>query len=305
MDPSAIKSLYKNSFENTDIQTFLHTYPVPIVPSFSSDSTVKTPKKVNNQNLYDPFHNFPIEPFLNRDAITLANIDAVFNFSKHTSGYIMPQETKDYTFATIDDENNGFIQYMLYRNPNSYGYGISSKPLNSVIDSTHFNHLQTKVNCDNCFVNFVKSVEVTGVDTIIGNYSNEINSEGYLIRLLTCLKIISIGGTFVCKIRFDETLSKLLYLTSKCFEKITLFKPISTSAYDGIYYVIAQNANKNNLDQIANLLNYQKIETSNDFINWLHQYYFLINSYNQFLIDHKEDYELYDTYKCKAMWNLP
>jgi hypothetical protein len=302
MDPSAIKSLYRNSFENADIQLFLHTYSIPIVPSFDSYE-IKTEEKIKNKNLYDPFHNYPTEPFLNRDAIVLANIDAVFNFSKHTSGYIMPQETKDYTFATIDDEDNGFIQYMLYRNPNSYGYGISSKPINEVIDVTHFNFLQS--NDPKNLIEFVKSVEVTGVDTVIGNYSNQINSQGYLIRLLTCLKIISIGGTFVCKIRFDETLSKLLYITSKCFEKITLFKPISTSAYDGVYYVIAQNANKNNLEQISYLANYERTEVSNDFMNWLHQYYFLINSYNQILIDHKEDYELYDTYKCKAMWNLP
>jgi len=304
MDPSAIKSLYRNSFENNDIQLFLHTYSIPIVPSFDSYE-IKTEEEIKNQNLYDPFHNVSFAPFLNRDAIVLANIDAVFNFSKHTSGYIMPQETKDYTFATIDDEDNGFIQYMLYRNPNSYGYGISSKPINKVIDVTHFNFLRSEIRHDNCFVNFVKSVEVTGVDTVIGNYSNQINSQGYLIRLLTCLKIISIGGTFVCKIRFDETLSKLLYITSKCFEKITLFKPISTSAYDGVYYVIAQNANKNNLSEISHLANYERTEVPDDFMNWLHQYYFLINSYNQFLIDHKDDYELYDTYKCKAIWNLP
>ena len=303
MDPSAIKSLYRNSFENADIQLFLHTYPNS--NKFYSDSRIEPSEKVKNKNLYDPFHNYPTEPFLNRDAIVLANIDAVFNFSKHTSGYIIPQETKDYTFATIDDEDNGFIQYMLYRNPNLYGYGVSSKPVNKAIDLTHLNFLRSD-NPKN-LIEFVKSVEVTGVDTVIGSYSNQINSKSYLDRLLTCLNIISIGGAFVCKIRLDNSISKLLYITSKCFEKITLFKPISTSAYDGVYYVIAQNANKNNLEQISHLLsiNVEKTEVPDDFMNWLHQYYFLINSYNQFLIDHKDDYELYDTYKCKAMWNLP
>lgn len=311
MDPSGIKSLYRNSFDNTDIPLFLHTYfnnndnelreYKPIVDKFP---------KVINEELYDPFHSTSIKPFLNRDSITLANIDAVFNFSKHTLGYIMSQETKEFAFATIDDAPGDFTQYILFRNPNSYGYGISSNKFDNSIDQTHFNILTGDINKNyKDFVDFVKSVEATGVNVVIGNYKQEISSYGYLIRLLTALNIISSGGDFICKIKLDN-MEDLLYITSKCFEKITLFKPISTSAYDDIYYVIAQNANKNNLEIISYLesrINTKKFfnELPASFVRWLNDFSILMHSYYKFLDQKRESNKLYDVYKCKAMWNLP
>jgi len=311
MDPSAIKSLYRNSFDNTDIPLFLHTY-------FNNNDTqltqynpiIENVPKIDKKELYDPFHATSIKPFLDRDAITLGNIDAVFNFSKHTSGYIMPQETKDFTFATIDDAPGALAQYMLFRNPNSYGYGISLNKFDESIDRTHFNILSKDPIKDyEEFIEFVKSVEVTGVNTVIGNYTQEITSHGYLIRLLTALNIISVGGDFVCKIKLDN-IEDLLYITSKCFEKITLFKPISTSAYDDVYYIIAQNANKNNLEIISYLeskINNEKFfdELPQSFVRWLEDFHILMISYYKFLVQEQDKDKLYDVYKCKAMWNLP
>lgn len=315
MDPSAIKSLYRNSFDNTDIPLFLHTY-------FNNNDTqlreynpfIEDVPKINKKDLYDPFHATSIKPFFDRDAITLGNIDAVFNFSKHTSGYIVPQETKDFTFATIDDAPGDFTQYMLFRNPNSYGYGISSSGFDESIDRTHFNIFVGDSNKDfKKFIEFVESVEVTGVNTVIGNYKQEITPYGYLIRLLITLNIISVGGDFVCKIKLDN-MQDLLYITSKCFEKITLFKPISISAYDNTFYIIAQNANKNNLEIISYLEHNLQSRVDNEkffnelprsFVRWLEDFYILMNSYYKFLNQNQENDKLYDVYKCKAMWNLP
>ncbi len=174
MDPSAILCRYINSFDNQgDTPIVLHTYTTK---DQDPDTSVKTkvllsgtqPFKLefNTKTTYcdpilldkvikfgkgetclsDPFRDVSVNPFLNRDAITLANIDMVFNFSNHTSGYIIKQESiKDYNFVAIGDGPGGFSQYVMYRNPSSYGYGStpSDQPFNEEkLDMTHFNIIE-------------------------------------------------------------------------------------------------------------------------------------------------------------------
>nr|QBK91570.1 MAG: FtsJ-like methyltransferase [Pithovirus LCPAC302] len=269
----------------------------------------------------DIFENVSVKPFRYRDSIVLADIDSVFNFSHHTSGYIMKQETKDFTFATIDDGPGKFTEYILYRNPNSYGFGIAQieHPFDTdIIDVTHFNITKGEsgfgdINRDyKSFIKYVRSTEVSGVDLVAANYNYNETKKGFVARLLTALGTVKIGGTFICKISNikDPIMIQLLYITSECFSKVTLFKPVSTPMFSNLYlnsyYIIAEGANKNNIEWISYLGKYvdrldeMKIEVDNNFVNWIQDYLVLMADYVNFISENE-----IDTYKCKAIWNLP
>lgn len=362
MDPSAIKCVYKNSFDKGgEIPMVLHTYldrdnddvntrqQPTMVGSIqalenkdgrlSRDycdlelSKQVIPQSVSKHiNLFDPFHDVPTIPFLSRDSILLANIDAVFNFSHHKSGYIIKQDTKDYTFATLDDGPGNFTQYIMYRNPNSYGYGITpiEYPFDGQIDITHFNITKGELGTGDImkeyksFIQFVRSVEATGINVVAANYihDEDISPLGYLVRLIVALGVVAVGGTFISKISdLDNPLMlDLLWITTRCFDKVTLFKPISTPSYDKIYYVVAQKAKINNIKWVSYLEETYSKSVKNSmtlirlvdnlplsFVSWVTDYNNFILLYNKYLMNEIDSgtTELYDTYKCKAIWNLP
>ncbi len=360
MDPSAILCRYTNSFDNRgDTPIVLHTYTTK---DQDPDTSVKTKvllsgtqlfklksnrkdycdlsllekvKKSKNMNpiLSDPFRDISVDPFLNPDGITLANIDMVFNFSNHTSGYIIKQEsTKDYNFVAIGDGPGGFSQYVMYRNPSSYGYGStpSDQPFNEErLDMTHFNIIEGPSGKGDIrmeykhFIQSVRTVEAIGVDLVVGNYTNDRNIDGigYLLRLLIALSTIKIGGTFISKIRLDSDLMiDLLYITTQCFDKVTLFKPLSTDTNDEVYYVVAKNGKINNIEWVSYLEESYSNSVKKDrtilrlldnipdsFIQWITEYNNLILLYKDYLseVEQVGVTKLYDTYKCKAIWNLP
>ncbi len=289
-------------------------------------------------NLTDPFGNISPNPFLNRDAIALADIDMTFNFTKHTSGYILKQESKkDYNFVAIEDGPGGFSQYVMYRNPSSYGYGMSEIQIVDRIDMTHFNIIKSPsgkvpdITRDYRYlIKNVRTINGNGIDLVLGNYgpSDKILPSGYIIRLIVALGTLKVGGTFVSKINLNNNLGDklnnlmmdLLYITSQCFNKITLFKPISTNLNDDIYYIVAEESKTNNIEwvsyleeayvtstkenkQIINLID--NIPTT--FIDWVTEYNNLILLYKKYLQEQSNlgITDLYDTYKCKAIWNLP
>ncbi len=360
MDPSAIKCLYKNSFDKAgEIPMILHTYDTTnkvnnkvtkqlslsngseisnndgkLVRNYCdkdlSNQVIVSTVVANNINLFDPFHDVSYNPFLSRDSIVLGNIDAIFNFSHHTGGYIITQDTKDFNFATLEDGPGHFTQYILYRNPNSYGYGITpiEYPFDGQIDITHFNITAGASGTGNLvkdyksFIQFVRTVEATGLNLVVGNYIGDIFPVGYLVRLVTALGIVSIGGTFVCKVsQLDDPLMlDLLWITTQCFNKVTLFKPLSTPSYNKVYYVIAADAKVNNIEWIGYLEDsYNRAvkegksierllgKLPNPFVRWVTDYNNFILLYNKYLINetNRGVTELYDTYKCKAIWNLP
>jgi len=125
-------------------------------------------------------------------------------------------------------------------------------------------------------------------------------------------------------------MTELLYITSLCFDKITLIKPLSSSLSsnisDDIYYIVCQDAKINNIDWVSYLTSsYSKLDHDNnnntnsaeivqlltgvpvEFVEWVQGYKDLMLSYRNYLTQIKNIgiTELYDTYKCKAIWNLP
>jgi hypothetical protein len=342
MDPSIVKCQYTDSFiKQPDVPIVLHTY------SSSENYTVKTlelsyPNHDDRKNIKDnrnirdnvndingdPFKTVSVKPFMNRDAIILANIDTIFNFSKHTSGYVLMQETKEFNFATMNDGPGGFTEYIFFRNPNSYGYGITPKTKDfnkNLLDLTRFNITYGETGEGDLkkdyksFIGFVRKAEAVGVDLIINNtHNNNIGYEDYMVALMTALGIIKIGGTFVSKVQLNgdmDVMTDLLFITSQCFNTITLFKPLSTDINDNIYYIVCEDARRNNIEWISYLEDsYQKVSKDNakikslvgvpsNFLKWIKTYLHLIGEYKNRIRNIPRP--IYDTYKCKAIWNLP
>ncbi|GAG71974.1 unnamed protein product, partial [marine sediment metagenome] len=106
------------------------------------------------------------------------------------------------------------------------------------------------------------------------------------------------------------------WITTRCFDKVTLFKPVSTPSYDKIYYVVAENAKINNIEWISYLEEmYSESVKSNkkiirllddlpiSFVQWVTEYNNFILLYNKYLMSEANNgkTKLYDTYKCKAI----
>ena len=357
MDPSISKCIFRDSFDKITVPTVLHTF----FSGTDSKYVGKMFRKLNNNNnnnnnnnkgkcepyevtlyndiedfnmdaypkLFDPFNSFSYEPFINRDSIVLSDIDAVFNFTNQVQGYIIKQNTLDYSFATMDDGPGGFTEYLLYRRPNAYGYGITPSSLHSLpfskrIDSSRFNTYPGEgILKDEYkgFIKFVKGVEPVGMDVVVGNSNSTtiLSPLNYMVQLIVGLQTIKIGGTFVCRIPDLNTnlIKDLLYITSQCFEKITLFKPLSTPL-NNTYFIVGENLNVNNIQWVSYLENsyrkmvrtpnacYRLVEDSKEFDKWFREYNNLMLLYKKFLINtgNQGVTTLFDTYKFKGIWNL-
>lgn len=324
MDPSIIFCNYQNSFSRGNNQVVLHTYtnqetndPIkkPVIMATNSKVVNTNNNNPNNKN-YDPLENVSFKPFVNRDALTLANLDMVFYLSKHENGYMVKQTDNALSFVTLDD-SMGFAQYLLYKNTRVVGYGtVKSKLLksctniNKYLDPYRFNLLDiTELNPK--YKNVVRAMKLArpeGVDLVISN-------DNYFEGLITALSIVKPGGKAIFKTQLNNEPNELgfdlLYITSLCFDKITLFKPLSTDINNDEYFIVAERAKLNNTEWITYLSslddkkNLYKLldERPKQFNDWVAEYNNLILMYKNY-INKYPNYELYDTYKCKAIWNL-
>ena len=295
MDPSISLCKFGNSFTKSVDNPIVHTYvnkngkiTTSLVPS---DQVVIEPDEV-----FDLFKNVSYNPFSSRDALVLANVDMAFNFTKQQLGYIIKQSTQDYTFACVDDKTGGFTEYMLYRNPNSYGYS------DHVLDETrinpiNYNNLAGESREQNITEDLLE-IEPEGLDAVVFGQTD------LLSNLVVGLKTVKIGGTLVTPIpRLSKPIIDLIYLTSRCFEKIGLIKPISTPFYlpkeSNTHYLVGINSKVNNLDIISFLSQINQTvsvfpELPSDYLDFIKSYVDSLNYEGNI-----------DIYKCKAIWNLP
>ena len=294
MDPNIYICKYKLSFDKQEpipeLHSWLYQSPNTILKKFN------TPGDDKYKGI-DLFKDVSYKPFLNKDAITLANIDAVFNFTGQVGGYILKQDMKDYVFLVLDDAPGGYSQYLFYRNPASYGFGTYiNTQYDRVIDPLRFNPIKRSDNYV-FLVNNIKALYPAGTDVVI---SSSLLS---LYNLATAINVLKIASTFVSKAILTPD---LLYLASLCFDKVTLFVPVS----DNNIYLVAEGRKINNtnmiilIDKLIRGITDKAPAPTPEFINWVNQYSTILSQYNQ-LVREYSDNKLLDTYKCKAIWNLP
>ena len=295
MDPSSYLCRIRDSFNKTNNY---NKYPVYLPYKKSLNRDIKKIYNIvecsledtkNNRrdfstspyadNLYNPFSNYKGK-FMNTDSIILADTDAFFNFTDHVKGFIIKQDTRDFNFAVLNDGPGGFSEYLQYRLPNSYGYGMTpsvdtdcncncfqegwSNWNTDVLDMTHFNITSGAsgtgdLNKDYLsFISHVKKVNAVGVDLLVigeDDVQKLSNPYDYIPKLLVSLNVLKVGSTMICKIsNLDNSMFRqLLYLTADCYNKISLFKPLATDLREDIYFLVAEGLNKNNIDTIIYL----------------------------------------------------
>jgi cap1 methyltransferase len=216
----------------------------------------------------NPFENVGRSIFMNRAAVKLANIDAVFNVTGHDSGMVVMQVPGKFTFCDIAAGPGAFTQYIQYRRPDAYGWGITLKgPLDwklgpNAVDPTRFETVYGPRPTDNgdlyqhwkFFSDFVRQTQVDGVDLVTGDGGFDVDTpEGYerqeflsmrllLCQILVAISVLRTGGSFVCKV-FDtatEMSGQLVYLLSLCFDAVVFFKPASSRPANAERYIVAK-----------------------------------------------------------------
>ena len=83
------------------------------------------PDYIGARNLTNPFEHIGNSIFMNRAAIKLSNIDAIYNVSQNFADYRNYREDGKLSFADLAGAPGGFVQYLQFRFTQSFGFGIS------------------------------------------------------------------------------------------------------------------------------------------------------------------------------------
>lgn len=233
------------------------------------------PGELNNiRKITDPYFSLFNGPFMNRDGLMLANIDALYKLSGHFNGLLVEQIDNDrFTFATIDDKEGGMVQYIQWRNPLSRGHGITEirKDGKSITEYQYLNMNRFDASYDGKnkgsvideWELFTKYVLLnTGLlELVVANgevesdhQSKEMaNTRLFLVEILSSLIMVRgreslnpldvkvrKGGS--CVIRIFDTMTKmsaqLIYVLTRCFYKVQFIKPVTLNPDDSTKYII-------------------------------------------------------------------
>jgi 23S rRNA U2552 (ribose-2'-O)-methylase RlmE/FtsJ len=240
-------------------------------------------KYIRYRNFANPFERvaaaFDNKPLISRAAIKLANIDAVYNVTKHTGAYVRwytdatigdPSSPRDtapvdgvFRFCDIAGGPGGFTQYITWRRPGAIGYGITlispDKSLNWNVDrlpSDTFTIVNGVDGTGNLFTNsesFVRTVReaiVDGVDLAVADGGFETDEELkevttthlVLSEIMTALGVLRTGGSFVLKTYDTVTQASrdLLLILALCFSRLWIFKPVSSRPANSEQYIIGK-----------------------------------------------------------------
>ena len=214
----------------------------------------------------NPFEQIGRSIFMNRAAIKLANIDTVHHVTNETFTFDTKRSNTEFSFCDIAAGPGGFTQYIQYRFPNAQGYGMTLK--HEKLDwSTRFLNMKQFTSFYgpdgtgdlytnwNHFIQYVQTQQPNGVDltTADGGFDLEDNMDKTLLhrqeflssRLLITQAVVGIsitkfGGNFVLKV-FDTVTNlsaQVLFILSQCFERISIFKPVSSRPANSERYFI-------------------------------------------------------------------
>lgn len=258
----------------------------------------------------NPYHKIGRSVFMDRAGVKLANIDALYKLTGHLGAFMNYTTPETLTFCDLAGAPGAFTQYIQWRITQSIGYGISLVSKDSsiptwnlkLLDQSRFFPFDGDDGTGNLFtewksfVNRVLRDQGTGVNLVVADGGFDVEKEKafdrqefltfrlIMIQFLTGVKVLREGGNMVIKV-FDtvtELSAQLLYLASLCFEKISLFKPISSRPANNEKYLICQGKKKGtqkyeyilekanqsyNQDEVV--INLLKDPLPNDFTNWL------------------------------------
>lgn len=312
---------------------------------------------IDARNNTNPFEQIGRSIFINRAAVKLANIDAVHHITNHVFTFNNKQTDKPFTFCDVAAGPGGFTQYLQYRFPNSKGYGMTLRHeqldwSTRFLDMSRFFPHYGPDNTGNLyhhwkyFIDTVLKEQPNGVDLVTadGGFDLEDGMDKTLLhrqeflssRLLVTQALVGlgcnkVGGNFVLKV-FDTVTNlsaQVIYLLSKCYSKVTIFKPVTSRPANAERYLLCMDRNANITDMFNLLSSAANTYTDdsylnnifaenlpNDFIKWLTEINddsvnLQINSAQHILKYLQNDGTIdnniprYDIHKFLIIWNLP
>ena len=226
----------------------------------------------NARDATNPYEGIGRSIFMNRAGVKLANIDALYKLTQHLGALMHLSTPGPFKFCDLAGAPGAFSQLIQWRRPEAMGYGITLKSTDpgvpdwdlKQLDNHRFFPYYGDSGSGNLYYewkNFVARVrqdQVLGVDLVTADGGFDIETEKafarqeflsfrlIMVELLTALKLLTQGGSFVVKV-FDtvtELTAQLLYIASLCFDKISLFKPVSSRPANAEKYFICQGKKK-------------------------------------------------------------
>jgi len=224
------------------------------------------------RNATNPYENLGRSIFMNRAGLKLANIDALYKLTNHLGAFMHLSTPGAFKFCDLAGAPGAFTQYIQWRRDEAMGYGITLKSKDpnvpdwntKQLDIHRFLPYYGESGTGNLyfewknFVSRVRQDQVLGVDLVTADGGFDVETDRafdrqeflsfrlIMVQLLTGLKLLKEGGNFVVKV-FDtvtELSAQLLYIASLCFDKITLFKPITSRPANAEKYLICQGKRK-------------------------------------------------------------
>uniref|UniRef100_A0A8C6EZP0 Cap-specific mRNA (nucleoside-2'-O-)-methyltransferase 1 n=1 Tax=Marmota marmota marmota TaxID=9994 RepID=A0A8C6EZP0_MARMA len=229
--------------------------------------------------------------FLNRAAMKMANMDFVFDhmFTNPRDSYGKPlvkdREAELLYFADVCAGPGGFSEYVLWRKKwHAKGFGMTLKGPNDFkledfysASSELFEPYYGEGGIDgdgditrpeniSAFRNFVlDNTDRKGVHFLMadGGFSVEgqenlqeiLSKQLLLCQFLMALSVVRTGGHFICKTfdLFTPFSVGLIYLLYCCFERVCLFKPITSRPANSERYVVCKGL-KVGIDEVRDYL---------------------------------------------------
>lgn len=223
----------------------------------------------------NPFEGLDNMSALNKNAragIKLANIDAVFNVSGHDATYLEPISLKVIKFFDVAGGPGAFSRYLQYRFPVSQGYGISLKTTvqgcawnTGLLDMRRFTILEGEDGTGDLIKNYEWTINAIqeragseGVDVVVADgfikpsQKDDFRREELINQgLIACecgigVATVKVGGCLVVKIAeaTRPAMAELIYLLAVAFDRVSMFKPISSRPANAEKYLVCMNRRK-------------------------------------------------------------
>lgn len=339
---------------NNQILTYDHA---PIYVDLESYS-----KLINREKNYDrgalkefnPFNGIGSSIFSSDVAVKAANIDAVYKLTGHIFGDIRrvnAEDCKIFRYADIASGPGSYTEYIQWRVQNARGWGMTLKGKNDWdrgrLNTRHFNIRYGDDQTGDIVTNwkgFAKSLVTEnsgGVHLFMANGnvgdSNEITNQRLIFtESLTAILGTKRGGNAFIKL-FDtvtEMSVQIIYMLALTFEKISIFKPISSSPFSPEKFIICWNRHYNKrvnpiVDMMVEVIgayegggdvsSFYSKRLPEDFIEWIisindhftdlrfqaSEILQQVNTSKPKSSDKIISRSPYDVYKAYAIWSIP
>ncbi|XP_026734620.1 cap-specific mRNA (nucleoside-2'-O-)-methyltransferase 1 isoform X2 [Trichoplusia ni] len=219
----------------------------------------------------NPYETIGSVVFLNRAAVKMANIDAVFDFNftnpKKQNGEDAVDVKEILYFADVCAGPGGFSEYVLFRKGwRAKGFGFTLKGLNDFKLSDFYagspetfhayygvkddGNIFDPANLSSLKEHVLRQTEDKGVHFLMAdggfsvqgqeNIQEILSKQLYLCQCLAALMLVRTGGHFVVKLFDVFTLFSvgLIYILYRCFDKVCIHKPVTSRPANSERYLI-------------------------------------------------------------------